>query len=271
MSCTVSRSQRCRVMLPLVPSYRHYDLVAMIRMLTRTRCVCILNIFYRDMMHLIDSDACVLDCDKPTHTNMRLYVVNRSMCSMFVVIQKHSMTAIIRGQRDRFRKRMLELEQEKEQHQKKVQVAQAGAQQLRRDNVKLYEKIKYLQSYHRGRNQGGGNESDTRIHVREGASPSGAPGGADEEKYRDQYEDGVNPFTLFNRRERFVGSVVRYLSVRSVRTRVTCVISSKVQYGESCPSAVIVRYPLLCLLCLMADCLSPSHSLIPTLVSPSHI
>ena len=98
---------------------------------------------------------------------------------------------------------MLELEQEKEQHQKKVQVAQAGAQQLRRDNVKLYEKIKYLQSYHRGRNQGGGNES----HVREGASPSGAPGGADEEKYRDQYEDGVNPFTLFNRRERSVTGI----------------------------------------------------------------
>ena len=67
------------MMLPLVPSYRHYDLVAMIRMLTRTRCVCIRIIFYRDMMHLIDSDACVLDCDKPTHTNMRLYVVNRSM------------------------------------------------------------------------------------------------------------------------------------------------------------------------------------------------
>ena len=42
------------------------------RMLTRTRCVCILIMFCRDMMHLIGPDARVHAFDKPTHTNRML-------------------------------------------------------------------------------------------------------------------------------------------------------------------------------------------------------
>ena len=101
------------------------------------------------------------------------------------------MLAIMRGQRDRFRQRMLELEQEKEVVERKVQAAQASAQQLRRDNVKLYEKIKYLQSYRRDR--------EVRIDIGK-AAPSKRRDV--DEKYKDLYEDEVNPFAVFNRNER---------------------------------------------------------------------
>ncbi len=58
---------------------------------------------------------------------------------------------------------------------------------LRADNVKLYEKMRYLQSY---------------SQVRRGESKDVETGadGACEMKYKKIYEDNMNPFVLFNRK-----------------------------------------------------------------------
>jgi len=64
---------------------------------------------------------------------------------------------------------------------------------LRADNIKLYEKIKYLQSY------GILNKSRTTVDLE---SNKGEVDEVDM-KYSKLYEDSVNPFVIFNRKEKY--------------------------------------------------------------------
>ena len=57
-----------------------------------------------------------------------------------------SMEDILRGQRNRYRKRVLDLESQASKASQLLQSERRASQQLRADNVKLYEKIKYLQA-----------------------------------------------------------------------------------------------------------------------------
>ena len=57
------------------------------------------------------------------------------------------MLAIVQAQRDRFVQRIQDMEHEKEQLGRKHASQRQALQQLQRDNLKLYEKIRYLQSY----------------------------------------------------------------------------------------------------------------------------
>lgn len=97
-----------------------------------------------------------------------------------------SLLSIVCGQRDRFRNRVHELEEEIRKLVRNAADAQAALESLRHDNVQLYEKIRYLQSYNNNNNGGGGG-----AELEEGLR-----------KYRSQYEEQLNPFTLFSRRER---------------------------------------------------------------------
>ncbi|XP_032823382.2 protein CASP [Petromyzon marinus] len=94
--------------------------------------------------------------------------------------QVDSLLSIISSQRERFRLRNQELESEARMHQQTVQALHAELDNLRADNVKLYEKIKFLQSYP-GR---GAREDDT------------------EQRYSTQYEERLDPFASFGHRER---------------------------------------------------------------------
>lgn len=60
------------------------------------------------------------------------------------------MLEIVCGQRDRFKIRLTEMEQENDRICKQLEIARAELQAYRQDNVKLYEKIRYLQSYNSG-------------------------------------------------------------------------------------------------------------------------
>jgi len=79
------------------------------------------------------------------------------------------------------------------------QLAQQRGQvaSLQSDNVKLYEKIRYLESYS---NISRGRRDVTDIEA--GAVGSGAKDDAIETKYHKLYEDSVNPFVLFNKKVR---------------------------------------------------------------------
>uniref|UniRef100_A0A670Y6L5 Protein CASP n=1 Tax=Pseudonaja textilis TaxID=8673 RepID=A0A670Y6L5_PSETE len=94
--------------------------------------------------------------------------------------QVDSLLSIISSQRERFRARNHELEAENHLMQHTMQALQSELDNLRADNIKLYEKIKFLQSYP-GRGSG---SDDTEL------------------RYSSQYEERLDPFTSFSRKER---------------------------------------------------------------------
>ncbi|XP_075956170.1 cut-like homeobox 1b isoform X5 [Anarhichas minor] len=101
--------------------------------------------------------------------------------------QMDSLLSIISSQRERFRSRNQELEAENRSMQQTMQALQNELDSLRADNIKLYEKIKFLQSYP-GR-AGGSDDTDMR--------------------YSSQYEERLDPFASFSKKER----QRRYLSL----------------------------------------------------------
>uniref|UniRef100_A0A8C4MLG1 Protein CASP n=1 Tax=Equus asinus TaxID=9793 RepID=A0A8C4MLG1_EQUAS len=94
--------------------------------------------------------------------------------------QVDSLLSIISSQRERFRARNQELEAENRLAQHTIQALQNELDSLRADNIKLFEKIKFLQSYP-GR---GGSSDDTEL------------------RYSSQYEERLDPFSSFSKRER---------------------------------------------------------------------
>ncbi|XP_037092154.1 protein CASP-like [Pollicipes pollicipes] len=87
---------------------------------------------------------------------------------------------IVSAQRERFRHRIQELEQERYMLQHELGLKESDIDDLRRDNLKLFEKIKYLQSYSAQKSSSQDVES----------------------RYSSQYEDSLDPFSSFSRRER---------------------------------------------------------------------
>lgn len=65
------------------------------------------------------------------------------------------MLTIVSSQRDRFRSRNIELESEGRQFQQTIGSLRTDVDSIRADNIKLYEKIKFLQSY------GGGSKNNS--------------------------------------------------------------------------------------------------------------
>ncbi|XP_020629858.1 protein CASP-like [Orbicella faveolata] len=98
-------------------------------------------------------------------------------------VAMESILPIVASQRERFKIRNMELEAQLRHNQQQISVLQNEVDTLRSDNVKLYEKIKFLQSY-----------------------PTKGAGGRDEEaavsRYSSQYEQRLDPFSAFNQREK---------------------------------------------------------------------
>jgi len=97
-----------------------------------------------------------------------------------------SMLKIVCSQRDRVQSKLQKTEESKEQLQSQLQTLSSELTSLRSDNVKLYQKIQYLENYNSKRS--------TRSQDLEA--------GVVENKYKPLYEESVNPFADFNRRER---------------------------------------------------------------------
>uniref|UniRef100_A0A8D3CA84 Protein CASP n=1 Tax=Scophthalmus maximus TaxID=52904 RepID=A0A8D3CA84_SCOMX len=97
--------------------------------------------------------------------------------------QMDSLLSIISSQRERYRSRNQELEAENRALQQTMQALQSELDSLRADNIKLYEKIKFLQSYP---------SSDDTVM-----------------RYSSQYEERLDPFASFSKKER----QRRYLSL----------------------------------------------------------
>eukprot|EP00048_Salpingoeca_helianthica_P017614 m.238155 g.238155 ORF g.238155 m.238155 type:complete len:650 (+) comp21631_c0_seq1:7-1956(+) len=89
---------------------------------------------------------------------------------------------IVASQRDRFKARNAELEGELRHAQQSLSALKNELDTMRSDNVKLYEKIKFLQGY-----------QPTTVAVE---------GDEVVRKYTSEYEEHINPFRAFNSREK---------------------------------------------------------------------
>jgi len=100
------------------------------------------------------------------------------------------MLSVVCKQRDRFKSRIVELESENKELYVKLDTTKSQLDILRNDNIKLYEKIKYLQSY--------GSKGKT-LDLESNNNGDNVV----EQKYSQMYEDTINPFAIFNRKERY--------------------------------------------------------------------
>jgi len=99
----------------------------------------------------------------------------------------HSVATIIMAQRDRLRARCDALEAERDSFKRELQAQVDAAESLKTDNTKLYEKLRYLQSY-KGNSRGTYGRSTSRD--------------LDLEALEQRYEASVDPFRQFSRAER---------------------------------------------------------------------
>lgn len=119
-----------------------------------------------------------------------------------------SILPIVTSQRDRFRSRNAELEEELRKQFETISELRNEIKTLQTDNLGLYEKVRYLQSYGPAgaRRTGTGGDAIIPIGITaagrtdaSGACPPPKTGGDD--KYRAQYEESMNPFQAFRGRE----------------------------------------------------------------------
>lgn len=105
----------------------------------------------------------------------------------------HSVATIVMAQRDRLRARCEALEAERDSFKRELQVQVQSAESLKADNTKLYEKVRYLQSFNKNSGGGGSGGYNNR-----GANDRDL----DLEALEQRYEASVDPFRQFGRAER---------------------------------------------------------------------
>ncbi|KAJ8559971.1 hypothetical protein K7X08_004029 [Anisodus acutangulus] len=106
-----------------------------------------------------------------------------------------SMLKVICNQRDRFRARLRETEEEIRQLKEKIGALTSELDKTKADNVKLYGKIRYVQDYNSERVISRG--SKKYVEDLESGVSSDV-----ESKYKKMYEDDINPFAAFSKKER---------------------------------------------------------------------
>ncbi|CAN4098263.1 unnamed protein product [Withania somnifera] len=104
-----------------------------------------------------------------------------------------SMLKVICNQRDRFRARLRETEEEIRQLKEKIGVMTSELDKTKADNVKLYEKIRYVQDYNSERVISRGSKKYAE-DLESGFSSDV------ESKYKKMYEDDINPFAAFSKK-----------------------------------------------------------------------
>ncbi len=148
-------------------------------------------------------------------------VVPSSFSSSASISSSTDLVQILQDQRDRYKGRVRTLEGELAAAGQEMGRCKKQAEAMLRDNLTLYEKVRFLQSYGGGRSSGGLGGKQVLATASTGHSPlhqrqqgSGSPEGmmeaggalsnaaATEAKYRSMYDDQLNPFTAFSAAER---------------------------------------------------------------------
>mmetsp|Transcript_34105 Transcript_34105/g.82029 ORF Transcript_34105/g.82029 Transcript_34105/m.82029 type:complete len:799 (-) Transcript_34105:98-2494(-) len=106
----------------------------------------------------------------------------------------HSVATIIMAQRDRLRARCDALEAERDSFKRELQAQVDAAESLQADNTKLFEKMRYLQSYNSG--------ASSRAVTYSRSASMGSNRDLDLEALEARYEQSVDPFRQFSKAER---------------------------------------------------------------------
>ncbi|XP_030535446.1 protein CASP isoform X2 [Rhodamnia argentea] len=109
--------------------------------------------------------------------------------------EQSSMLKVIINQRDRFRARLRETEEEIRQLKEKISMLTVELEKTKADNVKLYGKIRYVQDYNLEKVVSRGSKKHSE-DLESGFSSDV------ESKYKKIYEDDINPFAAFSKKER---------------------------------------------------------------------
>lgn len=112
---------------------------------------------------------------------------------------------MVTAQRDRFKKRISELETELQKQYTTISSLRSEIASLQKDNLNLYEKTRYVSSYNRGGGGDGPMSSTSSASYATNLNPStiqiGSGGAGDESRYRNAYESYISPFAAFRGRE----------------------------------------------------------------------
>lgn len=110
---------------------------------------------------------------------------------------------MVTAQRDRFKKKIGELEQELQKQYTTVSALRSEVSSLQKDNLNLYEKTRYVSTYNRPSAQPstsgsayGANPNPSTIQV-----SSDTSSGLSLDRYRSTYESNISPFAAFRGRE----------------------------------------------------------------------
>ncbi|OWM65151.1 hypothetical protein CDL15_Pgr008738 [Punica granatum] len=106
-----------------------------------------------------------------------------------------SMLNVIINQRDRFRARLRDTEEEVRRLKEKIGVLTVELEKTKADNVKLYGKIRYVQDYNSEKVVSRGSKKYAE-DIESGFTSDV------ESKYKKIYEDDINPFAAFSKKER---------------------------------------------------------------------
>lgn len=122
-------------------------------------------------------------------------IAQRSATAQEKAEDDHSVATIVMAQRDRLRARCDALEAERDSFKRELQAQVQASESLKSDNTKLYEKVRYLQSY----NKTAGNRGSA---YNRSNSLNAADRDLDLEALEQRYEASVDPFRQFSRAER---------------------------------------------------------------------
>lgn len=172
-----------------------------------------------------------------------------------IIREEPSMLDIVAGQRDRFRARSMELEEDNRKLMERIEKLTADLDSLKTDNVRLYEKIRFVQSYKQSNVPLGSGSSSLTFDPPQGATDDEEGAGSFLGKYRSIYEDMVNPYTMFNRRERH-----KRMSEMSAPERLTLRASQRALSTRT--SRLIVFFYIISLHVLVALVLGFSSSMV---------
>ncbi|KAG2535825.1 hypothetical protein PVAP13_9NG134400 [Panicum virgatum] len=107
---------------------------------------------------------------------------------------QNSMLKVICNQRDRFRARLRETEEELRKLKEKYAMLTVELEKTKADNVQLYGKIRYVQDYSHDKIVSRGPKKYAE-DIESGSSDV-------EAKYKKMYEDDINPFAAFSKKEK---------------------------------------------------------------------
>ncbi|KAL3798795.1 hypothetical protein HJC23_004583 [Cyclotella cryptica] len=136
------------------------------------------------LLNILDPNAVPLPNPPDSNTN--------SSAASEKASDDHSVATIVMAQRDRLRARCDALEAERDSFKRELQVQVQTSESLKTDNTKLYEKVRYLQTFNSGSSQGGSAYMRGARNDRD----------LDLEALEQRYEASVDPFRQFSRAER---------------------------------------------------------------------